>query len=120
MPSSAPTGILNGPAEEAGSDLLTVLQAMADPSRLKIVGLLREREQCVCHLTEVLDVKQSTISHHVSVLKRAGLVVDRRDEEDARWTYYSLSPAARGLGTRIASLLDTADVDLAPADCSNH
>ncbi len=54
------------------------------------MALLREREQCVCHLTEALDVKQSAVSHRTAVLKRAGLVVDRRDETDARWVYYSL------------------------------
>ena len=120
MPCAAPSNAPPGHAEEAGSDLLAALQALADPSRLKIVGLLGEREQCVCHLTEALDVKQSTISHHVSVLKRARLVVDRRDEKDARWTYYSLSPTARDLGTRIASLLDPGDTNPTPADCSNR
>ena len=97
--------------EEAGSDLLAVLQALADPSRLKIVRLLREREQCVCHLTEALDVKQSTISHHMSVLKKAGLVVDRRDEKDARWIYYSLAPSTREMGRRLADLLDDSAAD---------
>ncbi len=101
-------------------DLVPVLQALADPSRLKIVHLLREREQCVCHLTEALDVKQSTISHHMAVLKRAGLVVDRRDEKDARWTYYSLSPLAAEMGKQISSLLDVSDVNPTPADCSDR
>ncbi len=104
--------------EEAGPDLLAALQALADPSRLKIVRLLREREQCVCHLTEALDVKQSTISHHMAVLKKARLVVDRRDEKDARWVYYSLSSSTVELGRQISSLLDTSNVNPTPADCS--
>ncbi len=119
MPCSV-SGVLGHPTEEVTLDLLPVLQALADPSRLKIVRLLREREQCVCHLTEALDVKQSTISHHISVLKRAGLVVDRRDEKDARWTYYSLSPSAVVLGRGIASLLDSSFADPAPADCTGR
>ncbi|MBI3929925.1 MAG: winged helix-turn-helix transcriptional regulator [Armatimonadetes bacterium] len=107
-------------AEETGRDLLPVLQALADPSRLKIVSMLREHEQCVCHLTEALDLSQGTVSHHMAVLKRAGLVVDRRDEKDGRWTYYSLAPAALGLGRRVADLLDPSSGDPTPADCSNR
>lgn len=105
------------PAEEVGSELLAVLQALADPSRLRIVHLLREREQCVCHLTEALDVKQSTISHHMSVLKKAGLVVDRRDEKDARWVYYSLAPSTREMGQRLADLLDGSSADPTRVSC---
>lgn len=120
MSCSVSSDVLEHCDEETTVDLLPILQALADPSRLKIVRLLREREQCVCHLTESLDVKQSTISHHMAVLKRAGLVADRRDDKDARWVYYSLCPDARGLGMRIASLLDTADVTPTPADCSNR
>ncbi|HEX2988929.1 MAG TPA: metalloregulator ArsR/SmtB family transcription factor [Chloroflexota bacterium] len=105
---------------EVAPDLLPALQALADPSRLKIVHMLHEREQCVCHLTEALDLKQSTISHHLSVLKKAGLVVDRRDKKDARWSYYSLSPKAVVLGQRIAALLDAGSVDPTPADCSGR
>jgi ArsR family transcriptional regulator, arsenate/arsenite/antimonite-responsive transcriptional repressor len=101
-------------------DMLSVLQALGDPSRLKIVILLREREQCVCHLTEALGLSQGTVSHHMSVLKKAGLIVDRRDEKDARWSYYSLSPSAAGLGQRIATLLDAEGADPAPADCTGR
>src|SRR5512141_912968 len=105
-----PSDVL-GHSEEVHADLLAVLQALADPSRLKIVRLLREREQCVCHLTEALDVKQSTISHHVAVLKRAGLVVDRKDPKDGRWVYYSLAPSAQEAGRRLADLLDVSSAD---------
>jgi ArsR family transcriptional regulator len=103
--------------EDVGNDLLVVLQALADPSRLKIMRLLREREQCVCHLTEALDVKQSTISHHMSVLKKAGLIVDRRDEKDARWVYYSLAASTRETGRRLADLLDGSAAVPTRADC---
>jgi ArsR family transcriptional regulator len=120
MSCSACAGSPTSADEEPERYLLAGLQALADPSRLRIVTLLRERERCVCHLVEALDVKQSTISHHMSVLKRAGLVVDRRDEKDARWTYYSLSPSAVRLGRGIVSLLDAAGVDPAPADCSGR
>jgi len=89
---------------EADEVLWVALQALGDPVRLRIVRLLREREQCVCHLTEVLGLSQPTVSHHMGLLKRAGLVLDRRD---ARWTYYRLAPeAAPRLSAAIAELLD--------------
>jgi ArsR family transcriptional regulator, arsenate/arsenite/antimonite-responsive transcriptional repressor len=95
--------------------LWTALQALADPVRLSIVRLLREREQCVCNLTEVLALSQPTISHHVGLLKRAGLVLDRRD---ARWTYYRLAPeVAARLSAAVADLLDASQTDPTPAGC---
>lgn len=100
------------------ADLLTALSALADPTRLRIVALLREREQCVCHLTAELGLSQGTISHHMGVLKRAGLVRDRRDPDDARWTYYTLDEdAAHRIKTGLAGLLDTTRTDLTPASC---
>ncbi len=63
------------------------LTALADPVRLRIILMLREREQCVCHLTETLGLSQGTVSYHIGLLKRAGLVQDRRDLHDARWVY---------------------------------
>ncbi len=101
------------PSDDAA--LWTALQALADPVRLRIVRLLREREQCVCHLTEVLGLSQPTVSHHVGLLKRAGLVLDRRD---ARWTYYRLAPeAAAHLSGAVAELLDASQMDSTPAGC---
>ena len=100
------------------ADLLAALSALADPTRLRIVTLLGEREQCVCHLTEALGRTQGTISHHMGKLKRAGLVRDRRDPDDARWIYYSLDPeGACHLKSSLADLLDTTHTDPAPASC---
>lgn len=98
--------------------LWSALVALADPVRLRIILLLREREQCVCHVTEALGLSQGTISHHMGVLKRAGLVLDRRDPCDARWVYYRLDPAGvSALQTSLADLLDTSQTDATPADC---
>jgi len=103
--------------EEAADALLRALRALADPSRLRILEMLREREQCVCDLTDALRLSQGTVSHHMAALKRAGLVLDRRDDNDNRWVYYRLSPSAGELGRRIAGLLDGSGADLAPAEC---
>lgn len=94
------------------------LTALADPVRLRIVLMLREREQCVCHLTEALGLSQGTISYHIGLLKRAGLVQDRRDPYDARWVYYRLDPAGTAaFNTALVRILDATRADAAPAAC---
>jgi ArsR family transcriptional regulator len=67
-----------------------VFQALSDDKRLRILGLLVGGEQCVCELTEALDLPQSLLSFHLKALKEAGLVADRRD---GRWVHYSLRPS---------------------------
>src|SRR5580700_8650628 len=66
-------------------------RALADPTRLRIVDLLRGGERCVCELTDALDSGQSLLSFHLRTLKDAGLVTDRRD---GRWAYYALDTEA--------------------------
>ncbi|UCD58435.1 MAG: winged helix-turn-helix transcriptional regulator [Candidatus Hydrogenedentota bacterium] len=65
-----------------------VFKALADRNRARILKMLEERELCVCQIIAVLGLKQSTVSKHLSVLKNAGLVQDRRD---GTWVFYSLS-----------------------------
>jgi ArsR family transcriptional regulator, arsenate/arsenite/antimonite-responsive transcriptional repressor len=97
--------------------LAAQLKALGDPKRLAIVALLARREHCVCDLMAALGLPQSTCSHHLGVLKRAGLVRDRRGG-DARWAYYTLVPeAVAALGARFGAVLDLSDFDPTPADC---
>jgi ArsR family transcriptional regulator len=63
-------------------------KALADPSRLRITVLLSRGELCVCDLTAVLGLPQSTISRHMGKLKSAGLVTDRRA---GKWVHYQLT-----------------------------
>jgi ArsR family transcriptional regulator len=65
--------------------------ALSDETRLRLIALLGNGEQCVCDLTDALQSAQSRLSFHLKVLKDAGLVTDRKD---GRWVYYSLEPAA--------------------------
>lgn len=62
-------------------------QALSDPTRLRIIGLLGAGEQCVCELMAALDAAQSRLSFHLRVLKQAGLVTSRRE---GQWMYYTL------------------------------
>jgi len=65
--------------------------ALSDETRLQLLELLAEGEQCVCDLTDALKSSQSRLSFHLKTLKEAGLLQDRRE---GRWVYYSLDPAA--------------------------
>ena len=67
--------------------------ALSDETRLQLLNLLAEGEQCVCDLTDALKSSQSRLSFHLKTLKEAGLLQDRRE---GRWVYYSLDPAALG------------------------
>lgn len=70
--------------------MLSVLTALAEPTRLQAMRLLADgSEHCVCEVMQKLDATQSRMSRHMQVLKQAGLVVDRRD---AQWVRYRLNP----------------------------
>ncbi|MEQ8188992.1 MAG: metalloregulator ArsR/SmtB family transcription factor [Candidatus Eremiobacterota bacterium] len=58
---------------------IKILKAMSDPARLRLLKLLSEKELCVCEIEEVMNVKQSTVSHQLRRLKDAGLVIERKD-----------------------------------------
>lgn len=65
-------------------------RAFSDRTRLRILHLLQAGELCVNDLVEIIDVPQPTASRHLAYLRRAELVVTRRD---GQWTYYALAPA---------------------------
>lgn len=66
-----------------------LLRVLAEPLRWRIVVSLAREELCVCHLTEELVVAQPLVSHHLRVLREAGLVETQRHRY---WTYYRLRP----------------------------
>jgi len=67
-----------------------VLKVLADPNRLRIFGLLMQGDSCNCELNETLGLPPNLLSHHLRVLREAGLVHSRRDAVDGRWIYYSV------------------------------
>jgi ArsR family transcriptional regulator len=71
-----------------------LLQALADPTRLAIVRQLgTEPEVCACDFTSCCDVGQPTVSHHLKVLREAGVVVSERR---GSWIFYRLAPDVAG------------------------
>ena len=69
-------------------DFLNVAKAVADENRARILLFLREDELCVCQVIEMLRLAPSTVSNHLSILQRAGLIEARKD---GRWMYYGLA-----------------------------
>jgi len=77
-------------AEDA-ERLAAALRVIADPARLRLLSLIQaqpDHEACVCNLTEPLALSQPTVSHHLKVLRDAGLV---EREQRGNWAYYRIA-----------------------------
>ena len=68
--------------------LVTLFSALADPTRLRLLNLMRGGEVCVCFFVEVLGQGQPKISRHLAYLRRAGVVGARRD---GKWMHYRIT-----------------------------
>jgi ArsR family transcriptional regulator, arsenate/arsenite/antimonite-responsive transcriptional repressor len=81
-------------SEPEAEELASRFKALADPTRVAIVNRLSGADcLCVCDLTEAFDLSQPTISHHLRILREAGLVEASRR---GTWAYYRLVPEAVG------------------------
>jgi ArsR family transcriptional regulator len=89
-------------APKAAERLADVFKALGDPTRVAIVNRLSKAETvCVCDLTAAFKLSQPTISHHLRILRDAGLV---ESERRGTWAYYRLVPEAiDGLRTALAA-----------------
>jgi ArsR family transcriptional regulator, arsenate/arsenite/antimonite-responsive transcriptional repressor len=78
---------------EDAERLATVAKALGDPIRLQLVDVLRKHagKVCVCELVPLFDVSQPTLSHHLKVLRQAGIV---DSERRGLWAYYYVIPEA--------------------------
>ena len=89
-----PLSVSSALGREAAERLARLLKAVAEPTRLQLISLIRaapEGEACVCDLTEPLGLRQPTVSYHLKILVEAGLMtVERR----GTWMWYSLVPGA--------------------------
>ena len=80
-------------ARRQAARMAAVAKALGDPIRLQLVDVLRKHagKVCVCELTPLFDVGQPTVSHHLKVLRRAGIV---DSERQGLWAYYYVHPDA--------------------------
>lgn len=79
-------------SEAEAEDLAAAFKVLADPARLRLLSMVAnadDDEACVCDLVEPIGRSQPTVSHHLSVLADAGLVVR---EKRGRWAYYRVVP----------------------------
>lgn len=70
------------------------LKVLAEPKRLRLFDQIIQGVQCNCELGDALGMAPNLISHHLGVLREAGLVEVERDALDARWVYYSVNRQA--------------------------
>jgi ArsR family transcriptional regulator len=78
---------------EAAERIASVAKALGDPVRLQLVDVLRKHagKVCVCELVPLFDLSQPTVSHHLKVLRDAGIVASERQ---GLWAYYYVIPDA--------------------------
>ena len=89
-------------ANPAAKELADLFMALADPTRLRLLNLMNGREVCVCEFVGILKLPQPKISRHLAYMRRANIVVARRD---GKWMFYSiLRPKDRD----VACILDCA------------
>ncbi|MDQ0991736.1 helix-turn-helix transcriptional regulator [Streptomyces sp. V3I7] len=90
--------------DERATELARVFKALGDPVRLRLLSMIASREGgevCVCEMTPAFDLSQPTISHHLKLLRQAGLIdCERR----GTWVYYWVLP---GILDRLAGFLTT-------------
>lgn len=94
--------------DEVG-DTPDLFRAFADPTRLRLLNLLSQRELCVCDLCEVLDEIQPKVSRHLGTLRRVALVRVRRE---GKWKFYSLNRSLSPLQETLLRCVSTCLAEL--------
>lgn len=98
--------------EDQAAELARLFKALGDPVRLRLMSMIASQaggEVCVCDLTPAFDLSQPTISHHLKLLRQAGLIdCERR----GTWVYYWALPATLD---RLAAFLKTPQTSVATA-----
>ncbi|WP_240760761.1 metalloregulator ArsR/SmtB family transcription factor [Mycolicibacterium sp. CR10] len=107
-----PGSLLHEPlSAEAATDMAGKLKALADPVRLQLFSAIASHaggEACVCDISAGVEVSQPTVSHHLKVLRDAGLLTSERR---ASWVYYAVVPEAlASLALLLGAATDTAGV----------
>ncbi|MFJ9588813.1 ArsR/SmtB family transcription factor [Streptomyces acidicola] len=96
--------------DERATELARVFKALGDPVRLRLLSMIASREGgevCVCEMTPAFDLSQPTISHHLKLLRQAGLIdCERR----GTWVYHWVLPGALD---KLAGFLTAKQTDLA-------
>ncbi len=69
-------------------DQVRIFKALGDPNRIRIMKMMLERELCLCEVREVLDLSNSTVSKHLTILRDAGLLLDSKE---GKWVNFRIN-----------------------------
>lgn len=94
-------------------DLLNIFKALSDETRIRILKLLENGELCVCDVVAALDMVQPKVSFHLSVLKEAGLIKDRKQ---GKWIHYRIDDSDIFRRFLILSVLERMSEDVIAED----
>ncbi len=94
-------------------ELVSIFKALSDETRLRIIKLLEQGELCVCDITAALEMVQPKVSFHLSTLKEAGLI---RDRKAGKWIHYSLNESDLFKRMLMVSLCEKANGALGAED----
>jgi len=90
-------------------NVVTFSRALSDPTRWRIVRLVLNDALCVCELADILEMPQSSVSSHVQVIRKAGLLESEKCE---KWTYFQIQPEYRKLIGTLEKFFASADAIL--------
>ena len=91
-----------------------IFKAFCDENRIRIIKLLRSGEKCACKLLEEINVTQPTLSHHMTILCDAEIVVGRKE---GKWAHYSISEKVVEQAKEYLRLLTTLDIENETKSC---
>lgn len=94
---------------------VTFTRALADPTRWRIVRLVLDDALCICELADILEMPQSSVSSHVQVIRKAGLLESEKCE---KWTYFQIHPRYRKLIRSLTVFFSQPDAVLLGDDAS--
>ena len=88
--------------------LVKRFKALSDPNRIRILKMLEVRHMCVCEITSVLGLATSTVSKHLSILRDAGFIVDKKN---GKWVEYEYRPINDNITNQIRIVLQDVTLD---------
>ena len=96
-------------------NLVTFSRALADPTRWRIVRLVMDDALCVCELADILEMPQSSVSSHVQIIRKAGLLESEKCE---KWTYFQIHHDYRKLIQSLAEFFSGSDDSVVKNDAT--
>jgi ArsR family transcriptional regulator, arsenate/arsenite/antimonite-responsive transcriptional repressor len=97
------------------SQLVSFAKALGDATRWRIVRMVMDEPLCVCELADILEMPQSSVSSHVQIIRKAGLLESEKRE---KWTYFRVQSKYRKVIRAMEGLFDEGDLSSSQTDLS--